>query len=95
MALLHSNFADRILVASMFGEAGNGDQQVGADTVRKWTIELQRLITQFHAQTVQEVFSSYGLIGTPEEMELRDKFCANPGSVCIPLTTFEPQDFSV
>jgi hypothetical protein len=83
------NFADRVMVGSMFKDAGGGDEKSGADIVKKWTIELQSLITTFHAETMTELFTLYGLIRKGEEAELRDQYCAAHGSVSIPISTLE------
>jgi hypothetical protein len=83
------DFADRIIVNSMFLEAGAGDESKGEHIVLKWASGLQRQIADFHAETMQELFAQYGLMKTHEEMELRDDYCANPGSVCISLSTFD------
>src|SRR5947209_595684 len=48
------DFADRVLTAAMFVEAGKGDYETGRDIVKKWTLELQSEIAAFHAQTIQE-----------------------------------------
>jgi hypothetical protein len=81
------DFADRILVNSMFADAGGGDTSKGRDVVMQWSIELQSLITKFHAETVGEIFKFAGLWKNQEEMEIRDKYCAVPGTTCIPLST--------
>jgi hypothetical protein len=86
------DFADRILVGSMFLEAGSGDKNKGEEIVKEWTIGLQNQIIDFHAQTMEELFRRYGLMGKHEECELRDQYCGIPGAICIPLTTIDPED---
>ena len=83
------DFADRILAGAMFLEAGGGDTDAGRDVVKTWTIELQNQIADFHAQTMEELFQQYGLLRKREETELRDCYCAAPGSVAVPLSTFD------
>lgn len=79
------DFADRILTAAMFIEAGKGDYEAGRDAVQKWTIELQSEIAAFHARTIQEIFQQYGLMKEAEELELRDQYCSSPGKAFIPI----------
>jgi hypothetical protein len=87
-------FAERVLAASMFLEAGSGDADAGHDVVRDWTIGLQFQIIDFHAQTMEELFSQYGLMKKAEESELRDEYCGKRGEIFIPITTLEPSDRS-
>jgi hypothetical protein len=86
------DFADRVLVGSMFLEAGSGDHDAGQDIVKNWTIGLQNRIVDFHAQTMEELCNHYGLLGRREECELRDQYCATKGEICIPLSTSEPRN---
>ena len=81
------DFADRIIVEAMFLDAGNGDRDVGQDTVKQWTIELQRQIEQFHAKIVGQIFKQYGIFQNEEISEIRDTWCAVPGQIAIPLST--------
>jgi hypothetical protein len=85
-------FADRVLAASMFSEAGSGDAEAGKDIVREWAIGLHIKILDFHAQTMDDLGRQYGLLGKCEESELRDEYCGTRGKTCIPLTTFEPSE---
>lgn len=81
------DFADRALVAAMFFDAGSGDPEKGADVVRTWTLQLNGQITDFHAQTLQELFEHHGLMKRRDEVELRDQYCAVPGTTFIPLSS--------
>lgn len=82
-------FVDRILVESMFRDAGDGDKAAGRTIVQRWTIDLQKLITHLHAEIMESIFARHGLIRRAEESEIRDKYCAERGNVCIPLSTPE------
>jgi len=81
------DFADRIIVHAMFLDAGDGDRDVGEEVVRKWTIETQRQIEQFHANIVGRIFDQYGIFRHEEIGEIRDAWCAVPGQIAIPLST--------
>ena len=81
------DFADRVLVRAMFLEAGAGNEELGKDVVRTWTIQLQKQITTFHAAAIEQIFTPYGLLQSPVEGELRDSYCAEPGSIATPLST--------
>ncbi|HEY5067107.1 MAG TPA: hypothetical protein VIJ04_20070 [Xanthobacteraceae bacterium] len=81
------DFADRIIVESMFVDAGNGDRELGLNVVKEWTIELQRQIEGSHARVVSQIFSQYGIFRNKELSEIRDAWCALPGQVAIPLST--------
>ncbi len=81
------DFADRIIVYAMFLDAGDGDKEVGEDVVRKWTIEMQRQIEQFHAKIALQIFNQYGIFRKEELGEIRDAWCSVPGEIAIPLST--------
>lgn len=87
-------FAERTLAGAMFLEAGSGDSHKGQDIVRDWTLGLQFQIIDFHAQTMAEIFSNYGLMRKFEECELRDQYCGTKGEICIPIVTVEPSDWN-
>ena len=88
------DFADRILVNSMFAEAGSGDTSKGAQVVMHWTLELEKQITHFHAEILTDLFSNYGLLDKREVSEVRSKYCAERGSVFIPITTTKSKTLS-
>jgi hypothetical protein len=81
------DFADRMIVHAMFLDAGNGDREVGEEVVKKWTIEIQRQIEQFHANIVGRIFDQSGIFRDKEIGEIRDAWCAVPGQIAIPLST--------
>jgi hypothetical protein len=84
------NFAERALLGSLLSDAGGGDQSKGMDVVLGWTLKLHSLITTFHAETMEELFTASGLLQKREEGELRDSYCAARGSMAIPLSVLEP-----
>lgn len=83
------DFANSIVTRSLFKDAGNGDENLGRETVIKWATALQKDIQSFHAEIMGRIFKQYGLLQNSEETELRDAYCADPDSNSIPLSTFD------
>jgi hypothetical protein len=83
------DFADTAIVRAMFIEAGFGDEEAGKKAVLRWTIDLQKLITAFHAGVIKNIFQQYGIFQNEEEAEIRNEWCAAPGAIAIPLSTLK------
>lgn len=81
------DFADKILVNSMFTEAGKGNSELGNQIVLEWATDLRQDISAFHAKNMIEIFDSYGLLSKREKVELRDSYCAAMGTTTIPIST--------
>jgi hypothetical protein len=83
------DFADRAIVKAMFVDAGSGDEEAGKEAVLRWTIDLQKQITTFHADLIISVFQQHDIFRHEEKAEIRDEWCADPGSIAIPLSTLK------
>jgi hypothetical protein len=81
------DFADRAIVKAMFIEAGAGNEEAGKEAVFLWTTNLRKQITTFHADLVKNIFHQHGIFRKKETIDIRDEWCAVPGSISIPLST--------
>ncbi|HEY5305517.1 MAG TPA: hypothetical protein VIJ52_02450 [Pseudolabrys sp.] len=84
------DFADRAIVRAMFVDAGVGDEEAGKTAVLRWSVDLQKQITTFHAGLVKNIFHQHGIFQNKDMVEIRDQWCAAPGSIAIPLSTLKP-----
>lgn len=83
------DFADKAIVQAMFVEAGGGDEGAGKTVVLRWTMDLQKQITTFHAEIIKHIFEQLGIFQKQEKASVRDEWCATPGTLGIPLSTLK------
>jgi hypothetical protein len=79
-------FAEDVVSRPSFEEAGCGDVGRGMDVANKFIVDLVGLITTFHAQTTISIFEAHGLVWERLPMKLREKYCAAPGEVRVPIS---------
>jgi len=79
-------FADEITSRPVFEAAGSGDIGKGMDAVNAFIVELVNTITTFHAHTSISLFRAHGMISERIKMKLRNRYCAAPGDVRIPIS---------
>jgi hypothetical protein len=79
-------FAEEISSRPILEEAGNGDIGKGMEVVNTFLVQLVNKITRFHADATGSIFAAYGMLSAPTKMKLRNKYCAAPGEVRIPIS---------
>lgn len=79
-------FAEEITSRPIFEAAGNGDIGKGMEAVNAFIVELVSTITTFHARATISMFRAHGMVSERIEMKLRNKYCAAPGDVRIPIS---------
>lgn len=79
-------FAEEITSRPVFEAAGDGDIGKGMDAVNAFIVELVNAITSFHARTSISLFKAHGMISELIKMKLRNRYCAAPGDVRIPIS---------
>jgi hypothetical protein len=80
------DFAEEIVSRPIFEAAGNGEIRRGMDVANKFIVSLVGSISRFHARTTISLFKSYGLISERAQSKLREKYCAAPGDVRVPIS---------
>jgi hypothetical protein len=79
-------FAEEIVSRPIFESAGKGDIGKGMDVTNSFIIKLVSAITTFHAKATISLFKKHGMISERIQTEIREKYCARPGTVRIPLS---------
>jgi hypothetical protein len=80
------DFAEEIVSRPIFEAAGGGDIGKGMDVANQFIVSLINSITSFHAQTTIALFTSFGMISERVQSELREKYCAAPGKIRVPIS---------
>ena len=80
------DFAEEIVSRPIFEAAGNGDIGKGMDVANAFIVGLVNSITSFHAKATIAVFRSFGMLSERVQSKLRDKYCAAPGEIRIPIS---------
>ena len=79
-------FAEEIVGRPIFESAGNGDIGRGMDTSNAFILDLVSAITSFHAETTKLMFSAHGMVSERIQTKLRERYCAAPGDLRVPLS---------
>jgi hypothetical protein len=79
-------FAEEITSRPIFEAAGGGDIGKGIDAASTFIVELVNTITTFHASLTISMFKNHGMVSERIQMKLRNKYCAAPGDVRIPIS---------
>jgi len=79
-------FAEEITSRPIFEAAGRGDIGKGMDTASSFIVELVNTITTFHARFTTSMFRVHGMVSERIQMKLRNRYCATPGDVRIPIS---------
>jgi hypothetical protein len=79
-------FAEEITSRPIFESAGRGDIASGIDTAIIFIRELVGEITRFQSQSTIEMFKSFGMVSERVKTEMRDRYCAAPGEVRMPIS---------
>jgi len=79
-------FAEEITSRPIFEAAGNGDIGKGMDVANAFIVELVNAITTFHARATISVFGAHKMALDRIQMKLRNRYCAAPGDVRIPIS---------
>jgi hypothetical protein len=79
-------FAEEIGSRPIFEAAGDGDIGRGMDAVNGFIVELVNTITTFHARATTSMFINHGMVSERIRMKLRNRYCAAPGDVRIPIS---------
>jgi hypothetical protein len=79
-------FAEEITSRPIFEAAGKGDIGEGIDAASAFIVELVNTITTFHARVTISMFRNHGLVSERIQMKLRNRYCAAPGDVRIPIS---------
>ena len=79
------DFAEEIVSRPVFEAAGSGDIGRGMDAANKFIVSLVGSISSFHARTTISLFKSFGLTSERVQTKLREKYCAAPGDVRVPI----------
>ena len=80
------DFAEEITSRPIFEGAGNGDIGRGMDVAHAFIVELVNAITTFHAQATLSLFGDHKVTWERTQMKLRNRYCAAPGDVRIPIS---------
>lgn len=56
------------------------------DAANAFIRELVNSITTFHAHATTSMFRNHGMVSERTNMRLRNKYCAAPGDVLIPIS---------
>jgi hypothetical protein len=79
-------FAEEITSRPIFEAAGNGDIGKGMDAANTFIVELVNTITTFHARATISIFRAHKMVSERIQMKLRNRYCAAPGDVRIPIS---------
>ncbi len=79
-------FAEEITSRPIFEAAGNGDIGKGMDAANAFILELVNTIATFHARTTISMFRAHGMVSERIQMKLRNRYCAAPGDVRVPIS---------
>ena len=79
-------FAEEITSRPIFEEAGDGDIGKGMDAANAFILDLVSTITTFHARASISMFKAHGMVSERIQMKLRNRYCAAPGDVRIPIS---------
>jgi hypothetical protein len=82
-------FAEEITSRPIFELAGKGDIAGGIDAANAFILELVNTITAFQAHATISMFRKHGMVSERIQMKLRDRYCAAPGDVRIPISISE------
>lgn len=80
------DFAEEIVSRPTFEEAGGGDIGRGMDVARKFVVDLVGSITTFHTRTTISTFKAHAMMTEHIKMKLREKYCAAPGDIRVPIS---------
>jgi hypothetical protein len=80
------DFAEEIVSRPIFEAAGGGDIGKGMDIASKFIVSLVSSITSFHARMTIALFKSFGMISERVQSDLREKYCAAPGEIRVPIS---------
>lgn len=56
------------------------------EAVNTFIVKLVNAITTFHARATISMFKAHGMVSERTKMKLRNKYCAAPGDVRIPIS---------
>ena len=79
-------FAEEITSRPIFKAAGDGNIGKGMDAANAFIVELVNAITTFHAYATKSMFRNHGMVSERIQMKLRDRYCAAPGDLRIPIS---------
>jgi hypothetical protein len=79
-------FAEEITSRPIFEAAGSGDIGKGIEAANTFIVELVNAITTFHARVTISMFRNHGMVSERTQMTLRNRYCAAPGDVRIPIS---------
>jgi hypothetical protein len=79
-------FAEEITSRPVFESAGSGDIGSGMDAAHVFIRDLVGEITKFQAQSTIAMFRSFGMVSERIQSELRDRYCAAPGEIRMPIS---------
>jgi hypothetical protein len=79
-------FAEEITSRPIFESAGSGDIGSGMDAANAFIRDLVGEITRFQSQATVAMFKSFGMVSERIQTELRDRYCAAPGEVRMPIS---------
>jgi len=79
-------FAEEITCRPIFESAGGGDIGRGMDAAHLFIRDLVGEITKFQSQATITMFKSFGMVSERIQTELRDRYCAVPGEVRMPIS---------
>lgn len=79
-------FAEEITSRPIFEAAGKGDIESGMSAADTFIVDLVGSITSFHAQATISMFKAFGMVSERSQMKLRDKYCAAPGGIRVPIS---------
>jgi hypothetical protein len=79
-------FAEEITSRPIFESAGGGDIGSGIDAAHVFIRDIVGEITRFQSQATITMFKSFGMVSERIKTELRDRYCAAPGEVRIPIS---------
>jgi hypothetical protein len=80
------DFAEEIVTRPIFEAAGNGDIGRGMEFTNKFIVNLVGSITAFHARATITMFKAHGMMTERVQTKLREKYCAAPGEVLVPIS---------
>jgi hypothetical protein len=80
------DFAEEIVSRPTFESAGAGDIGAGMDAANRFIVDLVGSITTFHARATISMFKSHHLLTERVQLDLREKYCATPDDIRVPLS---------
>ena len=80
------DFAEEIVSRPIFEAAGGGDIGKGMDIASKFIVSLVSSITSFHARMTIALFKSFVMISERVQSDLREKYCAAPSEIRVPIS---------